>query len=322
MNNIMDNNIKEFFNNKEILITGGTGSLGNAIVELLCKEFNNIKGIRILSRDELKQKEMKLEFDKKYNIPISYLLGDIRDLERLKLAMARVDFVIHAAALKDIVKCENDPIEAIKTNIEGSKNVVLASIYNGIKKCILISTDKAVYPVNLYGASKMVAERLFIDANKYSKFTQFSVCRYGNVVGSRGSVIQLFLKQKQEKKLRVTSFDMTRFWIKLDEVARFIVNCIYETKGKEIFIPKMQSCKIIDVARIIGDGCEIEEIGIRESEKIHECLITNEESNHCKILKDKYIVDYDYYTPLQFSYDSKNVIMDDNTLKEKIKEFL
>ncbi len=305
--------------NKTWFISGGTGTLGKCITKLLCEKYNP-KEIKIFSRDEFKQKEMEVEY-KKYNTKISYMLGDIRDFERLKLAMARCDYVIHAAALKDIIKAENDPIECIKTNVEGSKNIALASIYNGIKKGILISTDKAVYPVNLYGSTKMTAERLFIDSNKYHD-TLFSVCRYGNVIGSRGSVIQLFQKQKQEGSLKITDFGMTRFWITVEEVAQFVLDSLYETKGKEIFIPKMKSCYIKNVADIIAPECKQIEIGIRESEKLHECLITEEESHHAKILENKYIIDYNYNNPIPFSYTSKDCIMSMDELKEKIKEFI
>jgi FlaA1/EpsC-like NDP-sugar epimerase len=305
--------------NIEILITGGTGSLGNAVTELLCKKYKP-KGIRILSRDELKQKQMKVKFSK-YNTPIAYLLGDIRDMQRLKLATKNVDMVIHAAALKDISKCEDDPFEAGETNIQGSKNVILACIENDVKKCMLISTDKSVYPVNLYGATKMVAERYFIHSNIYSPHrTKFSACRYGNVAASRGSVIELFEKQKETGVLKITDKDMTRFWISLKKVAEFVIDCVSETKGKEIFVPRMKSFKIWDLARIIGEKCKYEEIGMREGEKLHECLITSEESIHAKILKDKYIIDFNYYNPVPFSYTSKDCLISEKELKEKLKE--
>jgi FlaA1/EpsC-like NDP-sugar epimerase len=309
-------------NNKEWLITGGTGSLGNEVTKLICENLNP-KGIRIFSRDELKQKEMKVKFDK-YDVPISYLLGDIRDLQRLQLATKEVDFVIHTAALKDIVKCENDPTEAIKTNIEGSENVILACIENDVQKCMLISTDKAVYPVNLYGSTKMTAERLFIGANIYTPHsTKFSVCRYGNVIGSRGSVIHLFKEQKnKDGYLKVTDFGMTRFWITINEVANFILQSLLETKGKEIFIPRMTSVKIKDVADLFSNGCEVEEIGIRESEKLHECLITNEESYHARIFNDKYIIDYNYYNPIPFTYSSNEFVMNKSELETRMEGYL
>jgi UDP-N-acetylglucosamine 4,6-dehydratase/5-epimerase len=314
---------EKFFNNAEILITGGSGSLGNAITRLLCEKYQP-KGIRIFSRGECKQKEMKVNFSH-YKTPVSYLLGDIRDQERLNLALRGVDYVIHAAALKDIVKCACDPIEAIKTNITGTKNVILACIENNVRKCMLISTDKAVYPVNLYGETKGIAEKLFIHSNIYSPHgTKFSVCRYGNVIGSSGSVIHLFRDQKQKDNvLKVTSDKMTRFWIKIEDVAEFVLNNLAEMKGKEIFIPKMRSIKIIDLAKLFCDNnTKIEEIGIREKEKLHECLITNEESVHAKITDDKYIISDDYYNPIQFTYSSNDVLMNIDELKEKIKEFL
>jgi FlaA1/EpsC-like NDP-sugar epimerase len=319
---ISDEN-KAFFKDKEILITGGTGTMGNEVTKLLCECYQP-KGIRIFSRDELKQKEMEVKF-KKYDIPISYLLGDIRDLNRLNLALKGVDYVIHTAALKDIVKCEKDPTEAIRTNIEGSKNVIMACLENKIKKCMFISTDKAVYPVNLYGSTKMVAERLFISANSYCpKDNIFSVCRYGNVIGSRGSVIQLFQKQKEETNiLKITSLDMTRFWITINEVAHFILDSIVEAKGKDIHIPRMEGVKIVDVTVLMGkDFCGLEEIGIRESEKLHECLISLEESYHAIVLNDKYVIDYDFYNPVPFTYSSDFSLMSQETLKRKLKEFL
>lgn len=312
--------LEMFLNNKEILITG-TGSLGKALTKLLCEKYHP-KGIRVLSRDEALQKQFERQFNH-YGTPIAYNIGDIRDMERLILITKNVDYVIHTAAMKDIVKCEKEPIECIKTNIKGSENVMMACIFNEVKKCMLIGTDKAVYPVNLYGATKLVAERLFIHGNTYSPHTsKFSVCRYGNVVGSRGSVIQLFQEQKKQGQLKITDTDMTRFWITLEEVAQFVIDSLCKTKGKEIFIPKMKSCKIIDVAKAIAPKCKYKEIGIRESEKLHECLITEEESVHAKILEDKYIIDWDYYNPIPFSYTSKDCLMSKKELKEKIKEFI
>ena len=309
------------FYGKEILITGGTGSLGNAITRLLCERYEP-KGIRIYSRDEYKQKIMKTEFEK-YDIPIAYCLGDVRDLQRLKLASRGVDIIIHTAALKDIVKCENDPIEAIQTNINGSMNVIYACIDNNIKKCVLISTDKAVYPVNLYGMTKAVAERLFIDGNRYSPHgTVFSVCRYGNVIASRGSVIELFQKQKNEGIFKITDFGMTRFWITLQDVAQFVINSIVDDDRGNIYIPKMKSVKIVDIAKKINPDNKLIEIGTREDEKLHECLITSEESRHVKILKDKYIIDYSFDCPIPFTYTSKDCLMSDEELNEKIKKFL
>jgi len=261
--------------NKEILVTGGTGSLGKIIIKKLLKL--NPKGIRVYSRDEYKQWLMRKEFGTK---KISYLIGDVRDEKRMQLAMQGVDIVINTAAMKQVPACEENPIEAIKTNVNGSINIIHAAIENKVKKVMHISTDKAVYPVNLYGMTKGCTEKLFIHGNTYSPHTTtFSCCRYGNVIGSRGSVVPLFRKQKETGILNITDKKMTRFWIKLDDVAEFIIHKIKIMKGQEIFIPEMPSAAITDIAKVIGPSCKIKEIGIRDGEKIHEHLITNEESH-------------------------------------------
>lgn len=287
----------------EILITGGTGSLGKAIVKKLL--LLNPHGIRIYSRDEFKQYQMAKEL-KDYD-HISYLLGDVRDLKRLELATKGVDIIIHAAAMKHISKCEDNPIEAIKTNIQGSENVIMASLNNGVKTVMNISTDKAVYPVNFYGVTKALSEKLFVHSNIYGAGrTKFACCRYGNVLGSRGSIIPLFKEQAKTGILTITDKDMTRFWITLEEIADFVIGKIKNCKGGEIFIPKMPSMKIVDLAQVVAPMSSIKEVGIREGEKLHECLITVEESVHAKIFQNHYEIIRDYFNPIPFSYTSQN----------------
>jgi len=261
---------------KEILITGGTGSLAKALIKEL--EHYEPYGIRLFSRDELKQWHLKRKV-KNYKNKISFLVGDIRDRKRIELAMSGVDIVIHTAALKQVPSCEFNPLEAINTNIMGSQNVLYAALENKVDKVLAISTDKAVYPVNLYGATKMCAEKLFIQGNTYSggRNPHFSCCRYGNVINSRGSVIPLFKEQAASGIVTVTHKDMTRFFITLEDVAKFILKSLSIMTGGEIFVPRMASAKIVDVAMAVAPGCEIEEIGIRPGEKMHEVLITKEE---------------------------------------------
>ncbi len=268
---------------KEILITGGTGSLGKTLVKLLIKKYNP-KGIRIYSRDELKQWKLKQELNT--NIPISYLIGDVRDLKRLCIAMDGVDIVIHAAAMKQVPTCEDNPTEAIETNINGSMNVLNASLKCKVKKVIGIITDKAVYPINLYGMTKAVSEKIFIQGNTYSKHyndikrPMFSCCRYGNVIGSRGSIVPLFKEQKKKGMITITHKDMTRFWVTLPRIADFILQCIEQMQGEEIFIPEMPSMSVMDIAKTIAPNTEIKYIGIREGEKLHEDLWTKEECEY------------------------------------------
>lgn len=262
--------------NKEILITGGTGTLGNALVKLLLKM--DVKGIRIFSRDELKQHEMR----NRLNNPdkVAWMIGDVRDPKRLTRAMEGVDIVIHAAAMKQIGSCEDHPLEAIQTNIHGAENALTAALANKVEKVMNVSTDKAVYPINLYGATKMAAEKLFINGNVYGGGrTKFSVCRYGNVFGSRGSVVPIFIKARETKVVNITHRDMTRFWITTNKVAQFLIDRIQNMGGGEIFVPAMPSSSIFDLAKaIIDDQFVCNTIGIRQGEKIHECLITEEES--------------------------------------------
>lgn len=274
-------------NNKTILVTGGTGSFGKKFIEMALREYNPTV-IRIFSRDELKQFEMEQQFSDER---LRFFIGDVRDKDRLLRAMDGVDIVIHAAALKQVPSCEYNPIEAIKTNILGGQNVIDAAIDCGVAKVIFLSSDKAVNPINLYGATKLCSEKLFVQGNVYvgNRPTKISVVRYGNVVGSRGSVIPLFMAQKEKGILTLTDERMTRFWITQPEAVNFIINCIEKMRGGEIFVPKMPSMKITDLVEVIAPGVKIEKIGTRPGEKITEVLLTLEEARHSKEF-DKYFV--------------------------------
>jgi len=312
--------------NKEVLITGGTGSLGNKIVETLMERYHP-KGIRIFSRDELKQWEMKKRVDEKYpKAPISFLVGDIKDRKRIELATKGVDILIHTAALKQVPSCEFNPLETINTNVIGSQNVIYAALENNISKVMAISTDKAVYPINLYGACKLCMEKLFIHGNIYSggRSPHFSCCRYGNVLGSRGSVVPLFQKQVKEQGLvTITRKEMTRFWITLKDVAEFVLKAIDKMDGGEVFVPNMPSASILEIAKATTkENVQIKEIGIRPGEKIHETLISEEESAYTfydSILKCfKIIAGKEKKIVKIFRYDSNT---NANWLsKEEIKE--
>lgn len=279
------------FNNKNILITGGTGSFGNAFVSYLLKNFKCNK-IIIFSRDELKQHDMKLKFSKFKNL--RFFIGDIRDLDRLKFAFRNVDYIVHAAALKQVPVAEYNPLEFIKTNITGSSNIVSAALDNQVNKVIALSTDKAVNPINLYGATKLCAEKIFLDANAISgkKSTRFSIVRYGNVLNSRGSIIPLILKIKSEKKIEVPLTDerMTRFFISLTDAVKFVINSFKLMDKGEIFVPKMPSVFIKDLIKSIYPTCKIKNIGIRPGEKIDEMLISEIESDDAYDLKDGYVL--------------------------------
>jgi UDP-N-acetylglucosamine 4,6-dehydratase len=272
---------KFFLKNKSLLITGGTGSLGNKLTEILLKDFS-LKKLIIFSRDELKQFDHKKKFEKfdKKNI-CRYFLGDVRDLERLKFAFKDVDFIIHAAALKHVDQAEYNPYEFINTNINGAKNVIEASLYNNVSKVVALSTDKAANPINLYGATKLASDKLFVSGNNITgnSKTRFSVARYGNVINSRGSVAPFFLDLVKNKKkfIPITHKKMTRFWITLKESSDFIFMCFNEMKGGEIFIPKIPSIKIVDLAKAIAPKIPIKIIGLRAGEKIKEILCSQDE---------------------------------------------
>lgn len=267
----------QIYENQNILIIGGTGSLGQAITPILLSK--GVEKIRIYSRDEHKQYVMKKKFD---SDKLEFMIGDVRDKERLIRAMNGIDIVIHAAAIKHVPSCEDNPMEAIKTNIFGSQNVIEAASKNLVKKVIGVSTDKAVSPINLYGHTKAIMEKLFINANNY--YTKFSCVRYGNVVGSRGSVIPFFKKvAKEGKKFPLTDEKMTRFWITLYQAANFVLASSEKMQGQEIFIPKLPVMKITELAKAIKKDAEFEKIGIRQGEKLHESLIGFEES--CNVIE-------------------------------------
>jgi UDP-N-acetylglucosamine 4,6-dehydratase len=276
-------------NGKTILVTGGTGSFGKKFAEIILREHDP-KSVRIYSRGELKQFEMQTRFKDER---LRFLIGDVRDRDRLYRAMNRVDIVVHAAALKQVPACEYNPIEATKTNIDGAVNVIDAAIDNHIEKVMVLSTDKAVHPVNLYGATKMVAEKLFIQGNSYTGEgkTRFSCVRYGNVIGSRGSVIPLFKEQKKTGTITVTDERMTRFWITLEEGVYFVLNCIERMVGGEIFVPKIPSTNVMDLAEVIAPEAEKKAIGIRPGEKLHEVLLTEDEARHTKKFDDYFIIE-------------------------------
>lgn len=272
-----------------ILVTGGTGSFGRRFVELVLRE-QDPKAIRIYSRDELKQVQMQARFR---DSRLRFLIGDVRDRDRLYRAMNGVDLVIHAAALKQVPVAEYNPLEAVKTNIEGASNVIDAAIDNGIPKIMALSTDKAVHPVNLYGATKLVAEKLMIQANAYSgpRRTHFSVVRYGNVVGSRGSVVPVFQDQAKAGMLTITDEQMTRFWITQEESVRFILRCVDLMRGGEVFVPKIPSIRLPDLAKAIAPEARLKVMGIRPGEKLNEILITEEEAPHTREFEDYFIIE-------------------------------
>jgi len=275
---------------KVILVTGGTGSFGKKFTEICLNEYDT-KSIRIFSRGEVKQLDMRVLLND--HEKLRFFIGDVRDKDRLRRAMDGVDIVIHAAALKQVPACEYNPIEAVRTNIDGTVNVIDAAIDNGVRKIIALSTDKAVHPVNLYGATKLVAEKLFIQGNSYTGVhgTKFSCVRYGNVAGSRGSVIPLFLKQKREGVLTITDERMTRFWITLEQGVDFVINSIEEMKGGEIFVPKIPSMKIMSLANAIAPEAEKKVMGIRAGEKINEILLTEEEAGHAKEFDEYFVIE-------------------------------
>jgi UDP-N-acetylglucosamine 4,6-dehydratase len=277
------------WNKKTILITGGTGSFGKKFIDIMLREFHPAK-IIVYSRDELKQHEMRV---KGYEHPsLRYFIGDIRDLERMKRAMEGVDIVVHAAALKQVPACEYNPMEAVKTNILGTSNVIDAALDTGVEKVMALSTDKAVSPANLYGATKLAAEKLVIQSNAYAgnKRTRLACTRYGNVVGSRGSVVPVFLKQRGSGRLTLTDERMTRFWLSLEQGVHFVTDCIEIMEGGEVFVPKIPSMNMPDLAKAIAPEARIEVIGIRHGEKLHEVLISEDEARTTIELQDKYIV--------------------------------
>ena len=274
---------------KSVLVTGGTGSFGKAFTTILMKEYNPKKLI-IFSRDELKQHEMRMAgFD---DPVLRYFVGDVRDLDRLKRAMQGVDIVVHAAAMKQVTACEYNPIEAVKTNVSGAQNVIDAAIDSGVEKVMSISTDKAVNPINLYGATKLCAEKLFVQGNGYSgpEGTRFSCTRYGNVLGSRGSVVPVFMHQRETGIVTVTDERMTRFWLTLDQGVRFVIRQIGQMVGGEVFVPKIPSMRMMDLVEAVAPGCKVEFVGIRPGEKLHEVLISSDEARLAVELEDMFVI--------------------------------
>lgn len=278
-------------NNKVILITGGTGSFGKKFIEIVLKKYN-LKKIIIYSRDEQKQFQLQQKLKGSKSSIIRYFIGDVRDSERLKLAMQGVDIVIHAAALKHIPIAEYNPFEAVKTNILGAQNVIDASFFNNVKQVIALSTDKASSPTNLYGATKLTSDKLFVAANNYKgdEKIKFSVVRYGNVMGSRGSVIPFFIKKQKEGAFPITDKEMTRFNITLTEGVDFVMLALKKMWGGEIFVPRIPSYRVIDVAKAISAKTKINYIGIRPGEKLHEEMISESDAINTVQFKDHFVI--------------------------------
>ncbi len=300
-----------------ILITGGTGSFGKKFVETMLRDYHPKKLI-VFSRDELKQHEMRVGgFD---HPSLRYFIGDVRDAERLRRALHGVDVVIHAAALKQVPACEYNPIEAVMTNVMGARNVIEAALDAGVTRVMALSTDKAVNPVNLYGATKLVAEKLFVQGNAYSGAspTRFACVRYGNVVGSRGSVIPLFLEQRKTGRVSVTDARMTRFWITLAQGVKFVIRCTEMMRGGEVFVPKLPSMKMTDLIAVLAADAQVDVIGIRPGEKLHEALVSEDEARHAREFESHFVIEPAQQTwsfetwsdgktlPADFSYTSLN----------------
>ena len=296
------------WSNKVILLTGGTGSFGKAFTKTMLEEHHPKKLI-IFSRDELKQHQMRVAG---YTDPdLRYFIGDVRDQARLYRAMRGVDIVVHAAALKQVPACEYNPFEAVKTNVLGAENIINAAIDCDVERVLALSTDKAVNPVNLYGATKLVAEKLFVQGNAYagSGGTRFSCTRYGNVVGSRGSVIPLFQEQRKDGCVTLTDERMTRFWLTLEQGVRFVIRCIEQMHGGEVFVPKIPSMRILDLAKAVAPNCDVKIIGVRPGEKLHEVLVSPDEASHTLEFDDMFVVqpahpwwktaELDRWTPLE-----------------------
>lgn len=338
MNEFNENHID--LNDKSILVTGGTGSFGNEFVRIVLKKYKPKKLI-VFSRDEMKQYQMAQSFPDKEFPCIRYFIGDVRDSDRLEMAMREVDYVVHAAALKHIQAGEYNPFECIRTNVYGAENVVKASIRANVKRIIALSTDKAANPINLYGASKLAADKIFIAANNLSGLNgpKFSVVRYGNVIGSRGSLIPLFqqLIRNGAKSIPITDKRMSRFWITLNQGVNFVLSSFEMMRGTEIFVPKIPSMKIINIASIIAENIPHEIIGIRPGEKLHEVLITKDDARNTLELDDRYIIQpniqselNDYYIRIgaarvgnDFNYtsDSNIQLLNEDTLKSVLNDF-
>ncbi|WP_147818858.1 UDP-N-acetylglucosamine 4,6-dehydratase (inverting) [Salidesulfovibrio onnuriiensis] len=292
------------FNNKSILVTGGTGSFGKAFINTLLQKYNPER-IIVFSRDELKQFEMQQLYPVSMYPQIRYFLGDVRDAERLHRAFRGVDIVVHAAAMKQVPAAEYNPFECIKTNIMGAQNVINASLEQKVERVLALSTDKAANPLNLYGATKLCSDKLFVAANSYSgaEGTRFSVVRYGNVLGSRGSVIPFFMQKKAEGVLPITDERMTRFWITLEQGIDFVITSMEKMVGGEIFIPKIPSMKIVDLAKTVAPECDIKIVGIRPGEKLHEVMVPCDESRNTVDLGDRYAI-LPAFSAAGISYDA------------------
>lgn len=282
---------------KSVLVTGGTGSFGQKFVETVLARYRPRRLI-VFSRDELKQAEMARRFSPQAHPSLRYFIGDIRDRDRLDRALDGVDVVVHTAALKQVPSCEYNPLEAVKTNVLGAANLIDAAIDRNVEKVIALSTDKAAAPTSLYGATKLCADKLFGSANNYAgeRRTRFAVVRYGNVVASRGSVVPFFLEMRSRGVVPITDPRMTRFWITLDEGVDFVLRCIEWVQGGEIFVPKIPSMNILDLARAIAPGCRTEEVGIRPGEKLHETLISEEDARQAIEYEDHYVIQPDPQT--------------------------
>ncbi len=317
-----------------VLITGGTGSLGKSLVEYLLKE-TKVRRIAVFSRDELKQQHLRIQFHD--NPRLRWFLGDVRDFDRLKRAFHAVDYVIHAAALKQVDSGEYNPMEFVKTNVLGSQNVIDASIDAGVKRVVALSTDKASSPINLYGATKLTADKLFVAANNYSIAygTTFSVVRYGNVMGSRGSVIPFFQEiAAQGKPLPITDLRMTRFWISIESAVKFVIDSLEMMTGGELYVPKIPSMKIIDLARAVMPNAKLVEIGMRPGEKLHEEMISADDSRRTIILQKRYVVtpvvaEWGYEPPkgrtmpegVAYRSDTNDLWVSEEDIKNFIKNF-
>lgn len=294
------------FNGKSILVTGGTGSFGKYFVKVLLNSFRP-RRIVIYSRDELKQFEMQQEYS---SSEMRYFIGDVRDKERLKLAMRGIDYVVHAAALKQVPIAEYNPMECIKTNVEGAQNVIAAALETRVKQVLALSTDKAANPINLYGASKLVSDKLFVAANNLTggEYPMFSVVRYGNVIGSRGSVVPHFAKllKNGAAHLPITDEKMTRFWISLSQGVDFVLQCFKRMKGGEIFVPKIPSIKIVDLARAMSSDIKLEIVGLRPGEKMHESLCPADEAHLTLEFQDYYVIQpaINFYTNIDYSFNA------------------
>lgn len=284
---------KHLFNNSTILITGGTGSFGKKLTKIVLDEYDPKKVI-IYSRDEMKQFEMQQNYETTKNI--RFFIGDVRDKERLSLAMAGVDYIVHAAALKIVPSMEYNPSEAIKTNVIGAMNIIECALRHKIKKVIALSTDKACNPANLYGATKLCSDKLLTAANSYSglKGTRFAVVRYGNVVGSRGSVVPFFKEKRKKGVIPITDKRMTRFWITLEHGVRFVLKNFERMRGGEVFVPKIPSMSIMDLAKAVAPECRTKIIGIRPGEKLHEVMISGDDARHTVELDDCYVIEPDF----------------------------